>query len=354
MSGPPGTIIRESPMTVIDGGVDVPDGTAETATLPAGRQARRRVRAVIGVGLAVVVLVPVPWRLQNDDRPARAWHLDGRLSVDGELLDPPGTWSWLTVGRPPVVGEVLVDLADGTVSASRTIRNGAATSRPAVVEPIAAAVGLRAAGRDVAMGLEVTVSGARDSGLPDRSVLVELNGVPLIDRAAWAAASNDPGLPVTFRLADGTVGHRPGRTLPWTTIELVDVAPPEVDAMLFGNVPDVGPVHWVRDHLALGPSHGVMVALTTWADASGIDLDGVHVAGTGGIRGDGLVTPIGGLAAKAAAARDAGADVLFYPLPQAGELDEVDPGSMELVGISSIEDATVALLGLAERGRVQP
>ncbi len=354
MSGPPDTIVRESPMAVSDEGLDVPAASPTSPSEPTDRRARHRGRGLAAVGLAVVLLAPMPWRLQNDDRPALAWHLDGRLSVDGELLDPPGTWSWLTVGRPPVVGEVLVDLADGTLSASRDIRDGNPTSRPAVVEPIAAAVGLHAAGRDVAMGLEVIVSGARDAGLPDRAVLVELNGVRLVDRAAWAAASNDPGLPVTFRLADGTVGRRPGRTLPWTSLELVDVAPPNLDAVLFGNVPDVGPVRWVREHLALGPSHGVMVALTTWADASGIDLDGVHVAGTGGIRGDGLVTPIGGLAAKAAAARDAGAEVLFYPLPQAGELDDLDPGSMELVGISRIEDATLVLARFADDGRAQP
>jgi len=46
--------------------------------------------------------------------------------------------------------------------------------------------------------------------------------------------------------------------------------------------------------------------------------------------------------------------VLFYPLPQAGELDDLDPGSMELVGISRIEDATLVLARFADDGRAQP
>ncbi|MBY5163299.1 hypothetical protein [Salsipaludibacter albus] len=309
------------------------------------RVAPRRWRPfVVGVAALGLLLVPVPWRLQMGDDPlALTWDLDGRLEVDGELLDPPGRWTWLTVGRPPLAGEVLVDVLDGGDRSSWDIRDGASTSRPAVVEPVAAAAGLRAAGRDVSVGLTVTVSEAVDPRLPERAVLVELNGMTLEDRGDWAVAASRPGLPVTFRLSDGTTGTHPGRTLPWRDIEVADVPPDDLQARLFGNLPDVAPIQWARDHLALGPSHGLMVALTTWAAASGLELDGVHVAGTGGIRGDGVVTPIGGLEPKARAARDDGADLLFFPLPQAGELDGFDPGSMTLVGVSRLEDATRVL-----------
>lgn len=223
----------------------------------------------------ILLALPIPWRLQLGENPlALAWDLDGRLEVDGELLDPPGTWSWLTVGRPPLVGEVLVDVVDGGEMSSWDIRDGDPSARPATVEPIAAAAGLRAAGRQVAPG--------------------------------------------------------------------------EVDAVLFGNLPDLAPVDWVRRRLALGPSHGLMVGLTTWAAASGIDLSGLHVAGTGGLGEDGTVAPIGGLAAKARAARDDGADILFFPGEQAGDLDDFDPGAMRLVGVDRLGDAVAALERLAD------
>ena len=56
-----------------------------------------------------VALCPVPWmKLQTDDPPGTAWQLDGRLVIDGRSVDPPGTWYWLTVGRPPLVAELGV------------------------------------------------------------------------------------------------------------------------------------------------------------------------------------------------------------------------------------------------------
>ncbi len=250
---------------------------ADNTDRPRRRRVPRRVAWVCAV-LAVVALLPVPWRLQLGDDPlALAWHLDGRLEVDGELLDPPGTWSWLTVGRPPLVGEVVVDVLDGGDMSSWDIRDGDPTSRPAMVEPMAAAVGLREAG--------------------------------------------------------------------------IDVAPAEVDAVLFGNLPDLAPIDWARRHLALGPSHGLMVGLTTWAAARDVALEGVHVAGTGGLQPDGAVTPIGGLAAKARAARDDGADVLFFPRTQASDLDGFAAGAMRLVGVDHITEAIATLEHLAEPDR---
>ena len=71
---------------------------------------------------------------------------------------------------------------------------------------------------------------------------------------------------------------------------------------------------------------------------------GRSIAGTGGIRGDGSVDRIGGLRAKAAAARDAGADVLLYPAEQSRVLDGFAAGSMRLLPVASLDDAITALL----------
>ena len=85
---------------------------------------------------------------------------------------------------------------------------------------------------------------------------------------------------------------------------------------------------------------GAMVALVTYADVSGLDLaQGRHIAGTGGILGDGTVTRIGGLPAKARAARRAGADVLLVPASQVGELDDVDLAGVQVVPWRTLGDA---------------
>ena len=74
------------------------------------RHAPRPVRwagATVAV-LSFVALCPVPWmKAQLDHPPGSAWRLDGRLVINGETVDPPGSWYWLTAGRPPVVAEVV-------------------------------------------------------------------------------------------------------------------------------------------------------------------------------------------------------------------------------------------------------
>jgi len=88
-----------------------------------------------------------------------------------------------------------------------------------------------------------------------------------------------------------------------------------------------------------------MVALMTYADASGRDLaGGLTVAGTGGIRSDGSVSRIGGLRAKAEAAREVGADVLLFPAEQAAVLAGFDPGTMHLLPVSTLDEAIAALV----------
>jgi PDZ domain-containing secreted protein len=61
------------------------------------------------------------------------------------------------------------------------------------------------------------------------------------------------------------------------------------------------------------------------------------------MRSDGLVGWIGGLAAKAAAARDVGADVLLFPAGQGALLDGFDPGGMRLCPVGSLDGAIDAL-----------
>ena len=313
---------------------------------------RRRVRRLVVVAL-VVLLLPVPWRHVSDSVVGLAWGMDTRLIVGDERLDPPGRWSWLTVGRPALVGELAwqrlrraidPDSPDGPTD----LRRGSISSRPSHVEAVAAAVGLQRAGHDVAVGIKVRVSQATADGLPYLARLSHVNGVELTDRASWRTAMGAlrPDGRLTFTTSSGDDHVSSDRTLPYRRVEVIDVAPPQVTAAVGGHGP---PYSWIRS-MAMGASHGLMVGLTTYAAVSGDDLAaGRHVAGTGRLLGDGSVGTIGGLRSKAAAARRQGADVLLVPAEQVHLLEDVDVGHVHVLAVTTIDDAIRQLRATAPR-----
>lgn len=320
--------------------------------------------------LAVLVLagfaLPVPWlHVVSADPLGHAWRLDGRLYIEGEAIDPGGEWSWLAVGRLPVVAELVRDRIVGTDSPPVDLRRGSRTRSPSLSEPAAVAVGLRHAGIEVPMRLLVEASHPRYDGLPDHVVITEIAGIQLASRGNWeqvvggweqaeeqtTATSATGGTPavgdgaavggptVDFAIRDGRSFSAPGTRLPYDRIDVLDLAPRELDAAIAGSLTKLAPVSWFRN-LSLGSSHGTMVALLAYTHASGNDLAQTrHIAGTGGIRGDGTVTRIGGLPSKARAAKRAGADVLLFPASQADELEAFDSGGITLVPIDTLDDA---------------
>jgi hypothetical protein len=316
-----------------------------------------------------VLVLPVPWlHVVSDDPLGTAWRLNGRLHVAGEVVDPPGRWTWLAVGRPAIVAEVLRDRVTSNPAPPVDLRADSMTLRPALAEPAAAAVGLRHAGRDVPLGFLVEAYGPLVDGLPERAIITQLDGVPLVDRSAWEQATTSLlGAPpaeaviVDGAAPDATSAAAPlrfetatkgafelewsGDGLPYEVVRTLDTAPPTLEARITFAVLDLLPTEWFRE-LSLGSSHGLMVALTTYAHAVDVDLaQGRHIAGTGGIRGDGTVVPVGGLVAKAEAARRAGADVLFVPAMQQALLTSVDTGTMEVVPVETLADAIDHLQG---------
>lgn len=332
--------------------------TRSGARLAAGRRRRRRHPrrpvVVLVVLLLVALALPVPWlHVVSDDPMGHAWRLNGRLYIEGEAIDPGGEWSWLAVGRPPIVAELVRDRVIGTDSPPADLRRGSRTRSPALSEPAAVAVGLRHAGVDVPMRLMVEASQPRYDGLPERVVITEIAGIQLAEREDWeqvvggwdlaeerAAATTDTAEPtVEFAVRDGRSFSVPGTRLPYDRIDVLDLAPLELDAAIAGPLTRFAPVSWFRN-LSLGSSHGTMVALLAYTHASGGDLAQTrHIAGTGGIRGDGTVTRIGGLDPKARAAERAGADVLLFPASQADELEGFEPEGMTLVPIETLDDA---------------
>jgi hypothetical protein len=303
------------------------------------------------VALGFVALLPVPWmRMPPDRGPGTAWRLDGRLVIDGVVVDPPGAWYWLTAGRPPLVAEVVRGWLVGDEDVAKNMLGGRRSSRPAVAEPAAAAAGLRRAGWPVGGGVTVEVSDPVTGDLPRRVVVETVNGRSVSTRAAWKAVTAVLRGRNTFTDAHGVTFAFAGSEWPYRHVDLVDKPRDGLEVAIGGPLARTLPGAWVRQ-LSLGSSHGLIVALASYAYASGEDFAaGRTVAATGKIRGDGDVGTIGGLAAKAAAARDVGADVLLFPAGQAALLDGFDPGAMQLCPVGSLDDA-IAALNRSQGGR---
>ncbi len=309
------------------------------------RPRRWRRRLILGLILLLIVAVlPVPWmHVTGDDPPGWAWRLDGRLVVDGQVMDPAGRWSWLTVGRPPLVYELVWDRLTGSEAPARDMRAGPPGSRPAQSEPFAAAVGLREAGYDLQLGVFVEVAYPVNDRLPETAVITDINGMGLVTRPDVDEALARSGEELSFTTATGDRYTIEGAELPYGHVRVIDLAPQGLEAAIGGEWTRLAPVAWFRS-LSLGSSHGMMVSLLTYAHVADPQLAyGRHVAGTGGIRGDGDVTRIGGLPTKAEAARRSGADVLLFPAVQELELAGFDPGSMQLVPVENLAEAIAYL-----------
>jgi hypothetical protein len=304
---------------------------------PAVRWAFPVVAAVV-----FVALLPVPWMVADlDDPPGNAWQLDGRVTIDGVRLDPPGDWYWLTVGRPPIVAEVVTGWFDdqpGPVN----MAGGRRTARPAYSEPAAAAVGLRRAGWPLATRVMVEVSEPVDALLPARAVLAQVNDVRVTTREVWVTILAELHDVNTFTSDDGATYRFRGAVLPYGRIDVIEL-PDDLDVTVGGRFAGTLPGSWWRN-LSLGSSHGLMVALVAYSYGADHDLAGGRtIAGTGKILADGAVGAIGGLRSKAAAARAVGADVLLFPAQQAAQLAGFDAGTMELVPVTTLDEAIAAL-----------
>ena len=68
-------------------------------------------------------------------------------------------------------------------------------------------------------------------------------------------------------------------------------------------------------------------------------FDGRHVAGTGTIRADGLVGPIGGIDKKIIAAESAGAELFLAPMGNCAEVTASAPAGLRVVPVESLAQA---------------
>lgn len=165
------------------------------------------------------------------------------------------------------------------------------------------------------------------------------------------------GLPVQLA---GDIGVVIGRLEPGTTVEIDlerDGEPMTVDVELTeapdGSRPLIGitattanpryPIGIEASNLG-GPSAGMMYTLALMDLLVEGDLTKGHiVAGTGAINADGSVRRIGGIRQKVVAAEAAGAEMMLVPEGNYEEALTAERDSMELIPVSSIDDALAVL-----------
>jgi hypothetical protein len=307
-----------------------------TAVVAALRHRTPLVAAAAAV--ALIAALPVPWETTHAGTAGSAWRMDGRMSMDGQTVDPPGRWLWLTVGRPLTVAELVAGRRDpaGSVRGGQRL-----ASRPAHNEAAAAVVGLRAAGIDVVTAATIEMSRPLREGLPSLLQVASLDGTAVTTVLQWQSLLAARGPESLLVALDGTVVDV-SHDLGYRLIDIIER--PDFDVVVGGRLAHTPPGRWWRNRSA-GGSHGMLVALAAYAHASGADLArGRTIAGTGAITADGTLRPIGGLRHKATAAMRAGADVLVFPAMQAGELEGFDAGGMRLLAAHDLDGVISGLM----------
>lgn len=307
-----------------------------------GDRKRRRGRATTWlIALVVASLLPVPWLqggLRHGTSRPLTLTIDGRTTTDRDLR-------YLTVLGYYPLGQAVGDLfvrEPGAAPNDLLSLEKPDWLRPVVNEPIAAAMGARAAGDTTPLWL--TITGRAPDG---REVAVDrMNGRPIRTGGDLLGARE---LLVSDRWFSTRDGDRfdgapsdvlTGVQLRWDS---------RIDAHTTGGVP-FGHIAALREPvrgLPVGASHTLIVAIAAYEDASGHDLTrGRVVAGTGELDPlTGAVGRIGGLRLKAEAAWKDGVDVLLYPAAQTAELATVSTPGMRRIPVDSLDQAIAALAG---------
>jgi PDZ domain-containing protein len=325
-------------------------------------------RDVISISALVAVLVvaplgaPSPYYLIT---PGGTYDIGSRLQIPAEYRKPMGRMaftavyeqeaSWGDVAHARFAGQAEIVPASAIRPPGTSQEQVNETNKRLIDEskPIAAVVGLRAAGFPV----DVTGKGAEVEsiidGFPAQGVLqvgdiiVAADGQPVetTNTLIQAVTRHHAGdqVTLTIRRGDDTLTvqlgtkdspSEPGRPVVGITIStyLFDVRMPF-------------PVDIQSDNVG-GPSAGFMFALGILDAVTPGDLTrGYYVAGTGTIAQDGTVGAVGGAAEKALAAEQDGAQVFLVPRDDAEEAHRW-VHKLQIVPIDRFEDAIQALCAL--------
>ena len=197
---------------------------------------------------------------------------------------------------------------------------------------------------------DVVAGSAADGKLRTGDRLVSINGTPVASPDAVNAVlqATKPGDAATVAFTrDGkpqtatvTLGSADGRTQ-------------GVLGVVLAVLPTAGLVQVDLGGVG-GPSAGLMFSLGIVDKLTPGELTGGRfVAGTGAIDAEGVVSNIGGIQFKMAAARAAGATVFLLPAGECAEAVAAVPAGLQLIKVGTLHDAVTALDDL-NAGRTPP
>jgi Lon-like protease len=325
-------------------------------------------RDVFGIAFLVSVLVLAPLGATSPYfliTPGGTYDIGSRLRVPDEYRKPMGRMAftavyeqeanWGEVAHARVAGQAEIVPAAVIRPPGTTQQQVNETNKRLIDEskPVAAVVGLRAAGFPVTItgqGAEVesVIDGMPAQGLLQvGDIIVDVDGQPIDtttsliqaiarhtvgDRVRLQIRRGDQEQSLELSTRESPTEH--GRPIVGVTIStyLFDVRMPfQVDI----ESDNVG-----------GPSAGFMFALGILDAVTDGDLTrGYYVAGTGTISQDGTVGAVGGAAEKALAAEQDGAQIFLVPKDDASEAHRW-VRTLQIVPIERFEDAVRALCAL--------
>lgn len=266
----------------------------------------------------------------------------GVTPADAQLDLVTALRAWLDPNRAVVPRDLVY--APGVTSEETRQRNARLLERSQETAKVAA---LRKLGYEVpeAVVVELVMDGSPAAGaLEPGDIIEEIDGSPVAtpQDVVDAVRAHEPGDQVEV------VIRREGEQ---QTVRLDTEAAPEEDgghAMVGAGV-DFGYEFPVQidvniDERIGGPSAGMIFALAIYDVLTpGAMLDGMRVAGTGEIAGDGTVGAIGGIQQKIAAAAGDGAELFLAPAANCDDVASARNGDMPVASIETLDEAIAAI-----------
>jgi len=196
----------------------------------------------------------------------------------------------------------------------------------------------------------VVKGGASEGVLHAGDVIKAVDGtaVTQADQVATLVTKHKPGEKVTFtviRAADAKNNSTKTEQVTITTRTSNDDLPTRAVVGIQAGIEHIFPFT-IDIKLADvgGPSAGMMFALGIVDKLTpGSMTGGKFVAGTGTIRDDGKVGPIGGISLKTIGARDMGAKYFLTPADNCEEAAKDVPSGLTLVKVSTLDGALAAV-----------
>ena len=317
---------------------------------------------VLALGVAVVLIYPVQLEYVAFS-PGTVEDVSDYMTIDGDTSDPVGDLFFLTVSAEEVnVFEYIEATFDGEIDLTRRnrVRREGETneefqrrslasmeeSKRAATYVALTSLGYEPEGRGALITDLVSDSPAIDLlDIGDIVVGVEGQSVTLADEAVETVGTFGPGDTITLTVMEGEDG-------PTTEVDVTLAANPDDPNRgligIFLTTAIEFPVDVDIDSGNIGgPSAGMMYTLGIMNLLTDDDLTKGHrVAGTGTVRFDGSVGPIGGVRQKIYAARDAGASYALVPQDNFEDALGAADGEIEVIAIATIDDALAFLDGL--------